>query len=213
MLPHSWVVPVRHVALWWEGPPVGLVHGSRLCAGGFRVSPIITRTLECRAVSATPLPDEKTDIQRDAVTCSGHTARRWWSQKSKADWTDAQVLALKSGGTSWMSWGKGELGTYFLSDHFFLPVASPLGALSPSRLEITDLMQKHSLPALPSLVFTTWQPEGASEPWVRSCCAPAQNHPVASHQPQDVIRSLTVGPRIWRPLPRNRPPESLLLLL
>lgn len=61
-------------------------------------------------------------------------------------------------------------------------------------------MQKHLLPPLPSLVFSTRQPEGASEPRVRACCSPAQNPPMASGYSQNVIWSLTMGHMICLPL-------------
>lgn len=75
MLPYPRIGPRGACGHWWGGPPAGHVHGSRLCADCFHTSPIITMTLEGRGFSATPLTDEKTEIQRDAVTHSGHTAQ------------------------------------------------------------------------------------------------------------------------------------------
>lgn len=63
-------------------------------------------------------------------------------------------------------------------------------------------MQKHLLPPWPSLVFSTRQPEGASEPRVRACCSPAQNPPMASGYSQNVIWRLTMGHMICLPLPQ-----------
>lgn len=84
-----------------------------------------------------------------------------------------------------------------------LPSPAP-GALSPLRPRIR-FNAKHLLPPFPSLVFSTQQPGGASEPRVRSFCSPAQNRPVASGHTQNVIWNFTMGHMICLPLPQILP--------
>ena len=59
------------------------------------------------------------------------------------------------------------------------------------------------LPPFPSLVFSTQQPEGASEPRVRSFYSPAQNRPMASGHSRNAIWNFTVSHVICLPLPQT----------